>query len=292
MTAADLGASAWWWRLRWLEWLHAVNQRPARRIGLLLLWWIPSVFVPLASRLDPEATGRTLSLYSSFDVPLTLLLAMGVVVDARRHRSLPLVDAWLRSAVIHSRAARWCTLLHQLLIARWPLGLATATALLCIGGPAWTTGEAQQLLVMSVFGVLVGLMILWITVDQRRGARFNGPRRARALNALSWAAFHETVARLDSRRVALLAVPAMLAAPLDADVRSVLSLFLLYFPFVFLAMLCIECLRIQSTMHRFMPAGRLTAVQWTYWIWRHVAVMLAVVIAAWVVWTQHRWDTP
>ena len=277
--------SGWWLRLHWRRWICALGDRPLRRAATLLLWWVPSLLLPAALSVDPQLAGQALDFLASLDIPLTLLLATGVTLDAIGANASVEAEQWLWSPAFRPRSTRWLMRVHWLLAARWPAGLALATALLSARAVAGqrATGE---LYLMAALALLAGVLFIWMRWQRGREGRPGSgrPRLARGTAALSWAPIHEARDRLDSRRVGLLLVPVLLAAPMNAQVGRVFSTLLLVIAAAFVVTVCRECSRVHSSLTAWLAAAAWTRARIALLVWRHVLAGLVVVASLWLLW--------
>jgi hypothetical protein len=277
--------SGWWFRLHGLRWAGAFGDRPWRRAVALLLWWVSSVVLPAAMIHDRQQAGQALDFLASLDIPLTLLLAAGVTLDAIAARSTADADRWLWPPAFRPPAARLMGRFAWLLVARWPGGLVLGTALLSVGaGPG--RRAAGELYLMAALALVAGAMFMWMRGQRdRAGRRGSGaPRLARGRAALSWAPLHEARDGLDARRVALLLVPVMLAAPMNAQAGEVLRAMMLVVVAAFVVTVCRECFRIQNSLEAWLGRAVWVRGRIAFLVWRHVIVGLVVAASLLILW--------
>lgn len=275
----------WWFRLHGRRWAGAFGDRPLRRAAALLSWWLPSVVLPAALIHDPQRAGEALEFVASLDIPLTLLLAAGVTLDATAARSMVDADLWLWPPAFRPPVARWMSRFAWLLVARWPGGLALGTTLLSAGaGPGHRA--AGELYVMAALALLAGALIIWMRGQKDRAGRpaSRGPRLARGRAALSWAALHEARDGLDARRVALLLVPVMLAAPMNAQAGDVFRAMMLVVVAALVVTVCRECVRIQRSLEEWLRHAAWARGRIAFFVWRHAVVGLVVGASLLMLW--------
>jgi hypothetical protein len=276
----------WWWRLQLLGWTRATKDRPARRGAALLLWWLPCVVVPAITSLDGAASSKALGLLLSVDVPLTLLAAVGVLLDALRTASRRGAEDWLWPRAFQPARVRWLARMRWLVAIRWPAGLVLATLLLA-SGTTPEPGAVGELVLMASLALIVGGAVIWAfrhsgTETQNRPA--TSPRTTQGMAALSWVPLLESRERFDLRRMTILSVPILLAAPagvLAIEVAGALAIFL---PAMFIVVVCQECVRTQACLHRWLPTFARSRVKTAYWVWRYVAPGIAALMLAIAFW--------
>lgn len=275
----------WWFRLHGLRWAGAFGDRPVRRAMALLSWWVPGVVLPAAMIHDRQRAGEALDFVASLDIPLTLLLAAGVTLDAITARSTAEADRWLWPPASRPPVARWMSWFAWLLVARWPGGLVLGTTLLSLGaGPGHRA--AGELYLMAGLALLGGALFIWIRGQRDRAGRpvSRGPRLVRGRAALSWAALHEARDGLDARRLALLLVPVMLAAPMNAQAGEVIRAMVLVVVAAFVVTVCRECIRIQSSLGEWLGRAAWARGRIAFFVWRHVIAGLVVGASLLVLW--------
>lgn len=280
-------APRWWWQLRWLAWLDGARRQPLRHVVPLAAWWLCWIVIPLIGLANAEFAAATMRFLASLDVPLTLLLAFGVTADVRRFDIAAGRDAWLWPPSFRPPRVRWLLRLEWLMVARWPFGLAIAGMLLTIGASSFGRGEETELWMMAALALITALLVLWIR--QGAGARDRSVasarvRRARGLAALSWAGIHEAADRLHLRRLAMLCMPILLAAPMGADAAQVAGLVAWFLGAVFIAQVLGECLRIQTDVQRWLPGAAMSPLALGVRVWRIVALGVLVLLTAWWLW--------
>lgn len=275
-----------WWRLRRAEWLDALRTRPLRGSLALLLWWGPWVLLPVASWFStPLAAGYT-DLLLSVDVPLVLLLGAATSFAALHAREHMRADDWLWPAQAESRSLRWMRRLRWAASARWPAGLAIAAALLRPGLSGHEAGSATgELWVMGALALAGGWGVAWLVGSpSARIAHATGVRRARGLAALSWAPVHEARSRLALRRLPLLVMPALLAAPLGAQFRQAMEVVVVFLAALIVAVGSREAWRVQSITRGWLRDTAMPAHRIAFWTWRHIVVGLVALAAAFLFW--------
>jgi hypothetical protein len=279
-------ATAWWWRLQVLRWMHSGDTRPLHRVATLLAWWLPCVLIPLAARLaGSKSSAAGLDFLLSLDVPLVLVVATLTALDAFRADSLASAEDWLWPRAFRPSRLRWLSRLRWSLIMRWPAGLAMAGVVLASGASA-APEQLAELLMMALLGLVPGSLFAWAirrsssSVENRPGAL----RRARGMNALSWVALRETRERFHLRRMMILSIPVLLAAPMGALATDVMQLLALWIPLLFLATVCRETTRTQDSMQRWLRASGRMQLRLAWWAWRHIVLGVAAAVALYLLW--------
>ena len=221
----------------------------------------------------------------SIDIPLMLLLS-GLVCSSILARSARRGEhRWLAPA-IDSRAARWLLVTLGILGSlRWPLALALASVLLVAGEES--SRHLQELLLMSLGGSLLGAALAAMLHRSREAAEGDGgvPARGRGLAALSWAPLQEAWRQMHLRRLALLSMPLLLAAPMGTPAGEVAAALAAWIPMLFLITSAREAARTVEVAGRWLPLNVLGSLHLRWWAWRYVAGTGAVcVFAAWAGW--------
>jgi hypothetical protein len=264
----------WWWRLQILQWINSGRLTPTRRITALLGWWLPVVIMPLALLIaGAELSTAGLEFLLSLDVPLTLVISAVTALEALRIDARSTRDDWLWPRAFRPMQVRWLARLRWLLVARWPAGLTLAAALLSVGANA-PSAQFSELLLMAMLGLAVGSCFAWTM--QRQSAspahRPVHPRRTRGMASLSWVAWHETRERFSLQRVTVLAIPALLAAPLGAMFSDAAKPLLIWLPLLFCVALCQSAMSTQITLQQWLQATGQNRLHLIWWIWRYLAL--------------------
>jgi hypothetical protein len=272
----------WWLRLRWYEWRNAWLMARARRTAGILSWALPCLFAPLALRLVGSGTAAQ-DFILSFDIPLALLLAVVVTVQAT-----PAAvrapdqngDAWLLPLPGRRRLALLQRTRDNLRAARWPLRFALMGFVLCAGNPAALT----EWLLITLLAFIAGILLARVHAPSPALAAhmWSGSSRGAGLAALSVVPLRAAWRQLDLRRALFLCVPILLAAPMGTPLYKIASGVAVWMPLVYLASCCREAANAVTAMRRWLPLPRM---QLHWWVWRHVVLlMIATMAAAWTLW--------
>lgn len=276
-TALRLPARArpWWlWLCAW-QWINRWRAQPWRRTPAVAAWLVSCVLLPAALRFsDPSTSSAALQWLLSFDVPLALLLAattaIGVIAVANR----PDTEDWLQPASRRGTAGRALFLLRTAGVLRWQAGIVFGAWLLAAGRPE-RQAQFAELSFIVLLGVTGGVLLGWVLTGQSAArTRPATAPRVSGLTALSLSPLLQTHRRLDLRRLAALAIPALLAAPMGATTGQVARMLATWIPLLYLGTCLREAANVSAAMRRWMPQARLG-----WWIWRH-ALLAAAAIAA------------
>jgi hypothetical protein len=283
-----MSSSGWYWRLQLWQWLAAARAGPVRTAVALTTWWLPCVLAPLVLLLsDAKASAAGAEFLLSLDVPLTLVLAGLTVRDTLAAAARAGREDWLWPRSFRPARLRWLSRLRWLVVGRWPAGLGIAATLLAAGAGARREFPAE-LLLMSLLALLSGASLAWAlprTAAQSR-CRTASPRRARGLSALSWVALHEARERFAPRGVAVFAIPALLAAPAGASASVATRMLCLWLPLVFIVLVCREAASADHAVRRWLQPPRSLRLRLSWWIWRHVTLGIAAILALCIPWMR------
>jgi hypothetical protein len=220
-------------------------------------------------------------------VPLALLLALQSALASIAVASRPDSERWIAPAGRRGADGRllWCArFLHAV---RWPLGLALATLLL---KPASRddAGHIMELLVLAAVSLVCGAMLAWLLLNRKPTSVKPEPAAASTLPAswaLSLAPLRETQRILDMRRIALLAVPLLLAAPMGTPAQQVLRALAIWVPLLFIASWSGQAVRIVRALRACLPRRAHQSLR-LYWQVGRVVLMVALVggLALWFGW--------
>jgi hypothetical protein len=275
----------WWLRLRWYEWRNAWRLACGRRNLEILSWTLPCVVAPIALRMagaDTSAAAQDWVL--SFDIPLALLLAVVVTVQATptavraagQHD-----DAWIFPLASHRLVALFQRLHDLGRAARWPLRFGLAGLLL---GAGLNGAALTEWLIIALLAFIAGVVLARLQAPSPSvGVRmWSGRTRSQGLAALSAVPLRAAWQQLDPRRVFFLCVPVLLAAPMGTPVYKIALGVASWLPLVYLATCCREAANTIAAMQRWQPLPR-APLYW--WVWRHVALLIvASAGAAWTLW--------
>jgi hypothetical protein len=268
----------WWYRLHFWQWMQAGRVRPLDRAVALLAWWLPCIIAPLVLILASTSySSAVLNFLLSLDVPLTLVLAGATAVDALGVESRAGSEDWLWPREFRPALLRWMSLQRWLLVVRWPAGLVIAATVLASG--AASPGAYTEMLLMALLGLVCGSSFAWAmqrpAPSQQRPA---GIYRLQGVPALSWVAIRDARDRFDLRRAMVLAVPALLAAPLGAPAGMVARMLALWLPLLFVLIVCREAAQVHGVLRRWLGVTIHSKLWLTYWVWRFVAMGIAALV--------------
>ena len=281
----------WWWlRLQIWQSLNAWRTAPVRGTLIPLSWLLPSVAVPTAFALAGEHhAAAAMDWLLSFDMPLELLLAAQVGTAIVALGSRPDRESWISPAVSRANAGRMLFLARLLYAVRWPLGLALAAALLAAGS-ALAEAHLVEVLLIAGFALIGGASLAWLLLGRRVDTTVHSPitkvSRTCGLPALSWVPLRETSRLLDPRRLALLAVPVLLAAPMGSAAEEVLRVLAGWMVLLYVGNWLRQAAHTARVMQRWMPRMNSSARHLHWFIWRHV--LLATLLGAAALWLGWR----
>lgn len=276
----------WWWRLQLLQWMHTARERPLRRVATLLAWWLPWVLIPMALILSGTAAAEAgFSFLLSLDVPLTLMLAAATVLETLGIATRARAEEWLWPPAFRPASLRWISSLRWLPAVRWPAGLAIAGLLLAHSAHA-EADAVTELMLMAFFGIAAGVLLVWTlrTRSATTSRASAGFLPGRGMGTLSWVAFNEARAHFDLRRTLLLAIPAMLAAPMGALASDAARMVAVWLPLLFVVIVGREASRIQHSLQRWLRATSRVQLQLIWAVWRYIAVGVALAAAIYLFW--------
>jgi hypothetical protein len=281
--------TGWWWlRLESWTWINAWRARPVRGTLLLSLWLLPVVVLPVA--LDIGGEGRAaaaLDWVLSLDVPLALGLAaqVGSAVVALASRAD--TESWIAPVNRRGAAGRALFVLRLLHAARWSSGLALAVLLLSIDGGD-SAAQVRELLSIDGFALLGGATFAWVLLSGRHVAPrkpVGGTATGSGLSALSWVPLREAGRVLNQRRLAMLAIPVLLAAPMGSDAQQILRALVAWTVGLYVFNWMRQAGHATGTLHRWMPGMRVQPIRLKWYVWRYVLfASLAGAAALWLGW--------
>jgi hypothetical protein len=275
----------WWYRLHFWQWNQAGRARPLGRAVALLAWWLPCVIAPLVFMLaGTPYSSAVLNFLLSLDVPLTLVLAGATALDALGVESRAGSEDWLWPRDSRPVQLRWMSLQRWLFVVRWPAGLAIAASVLSSGNSSPPESLAEMLL-MALLGFVCGSCFAWAmqrpAPSQQQPA---GIHRLHGVHALSWVAIRDARDRFDLRRAMVLAVPALLAAPLGAPAGLVAKMLALWLPLLFVLIVCREAAQVHGVLRRWLGVTLQSKLWLSYWVWRLVALGVAAIVMIGILW--------
>jgi hypothetical protein len=274
----------WWYRLHFWQWIQAGRARPLDRAVALLAWWLPCVIAPLVLILaGTPYSSAVLNFLLSLDVPLTLLLAGATAMDALGVESRAGSADWLWPRESRPAQLRWMSLQRWLIVVRWPAGLAIAASVLASG--AASQGSLSEMLLMALLGFVCGSSFAWAMQRPAPSQQLPaGIYRLQGVSALSWVAIRDARDRFDLRRAMVLAVPALLAAPLGAPAGMVARMLALWLPLLFVLIVCREAAQVHGVLRRWLGVTLQSKLWLIYWVWRFVALGIAAIGMIGILW--------
>jgi len=262
--------------------------QPLRRTAGL--WLVPAIAIPRSLSLaDPRRAQSLLLGLLSYDLPLVMLLVVQVCTATLGELSRREAYHWLEPA-IRSRAFRLGLFaLGALRALRMPAVFLLVCLLLAAGG-----GHPQdlpELLIIPLAGSFFGMSFARLLVrrpDPAADARLPAAP-GRGMAALSWVPLQEARRQLQPRRLSLLAIPVLLAAPMAAPAGDVALALLAWLPLVYLLTGMREAARVVAVLRSWLPASALRGLPLRWFAWRLVATAIAVcVLALWA--TRQVWS--
>jgi hypothetical protein len=275
----------WWLRLRWYEWRNAWRAARMRRTTGILSWSLPCALAPLVLRIVGANTAKAAQDWVlSFDIPLALLLAVVVTVQATPatvratgHND----DAWIFPLLNRRLVGVFQWLRNMWRAARWPLRFALAGIVLGIG----SSGSALvEWLLIALLAFVAGIVLARVQAPSPSVAsrRWAGDSRGTGFSVLSTVPLRAAWRQLDLRRMLFLSIPILLAAPMGTPVYKIALGVAAWMPLVYLATCCREAGNAVTAMRRWLP---LRAARLHWWVWRHVVLLIiASAFAAWALW--------
>jgi len=277
----------WWWlRLQLWQWLNAWRVQPLRRTVFPLCWFVAAMAVPAGISLAGPAPARAvLEWILSIDIPLALLVAVQVGSAAVGLASRRDMESWISAQPGRAAVDRMLRMLRWWPVARWPAGLAFA-ALILAWGDAQSTQGLVELLLLPLLGGTCGALFAWNVMAGSRVADDPASRatsRVSGWTMLSRIPFQQTSRRLPARRVAFLATPVMLAAPMGSLVQQIAGAIAAWVLLLYVSTWMREASRTVVTLRRWMPHSRLAPLRLYWLVWRYVILAALLSIAAlWV----------
>ncbi len=284
----------WWLRLLIWQWSNDWHAAPVRRTLILLSWPVPAIALPAALSLAGSAhAAAAMEWVLSFDMPLELLLAaqVGMAIVALRSRAD--TESWISPIASRGMAGKALFAVRLLGAVRWPVGVALAALLLSFGSPH-AAAHLGEMLLVDGFALIGGASLAWLLLGHRQQAAavaaYRQPPRGHGLSALSWVPLRETNRLLQPRRLALLAVPIMLLAPMGSAAQEVFRALLGWTILLYIANCWREATHTTRAMEKWLPDAGLRARRLHWYIWRHV--MLATALGAAMLWLGWRVTAP
>ena len=252
------------------------------------LWLLPVVVLPVALQIAGEGrAAAALEWLLSLDVPLALGLAAQVGSAVVALASSTDTEIWIAPANRRGAAGRALFVLRLLHAARWPFGLALAVLLLSIDSGD-SSAQVKELLLIDGFALLGGATFAWVLLS----GRHNAPRKPVAgtatgsgLSALSWVPLREAGRVLNQRRLAQLAIPVLLAAPMGSDAQQILRALLGWAVGLYVFNWMRHAHHAAGVLRRWMPGMRVQPIRLNWYVWRYVLfASLAGAAALWLGW--------
>jgi hypothetical protein len=276
----------WWLKLQLWQFSNTLRARPIRHCLGLLLWFVLAIMLPAACALaGAPAADAALDWLLSLDMPLGLLLAaqVGSAIVALASRAD--TENWLLPPAARGWAGRMLFLARLMSAMRWSFGLVLAASLLYLGSTRSPERLLEQLTIVF-FAIVGGASFAWLLLGRSRTPQQSllaRTTRERGWKALSWVPLAETLRRLDPRRLALLAVPVLVGAPMAAEAQLVMRWLAAWVVMIYIANWIQEAIRTAFAMRVWMPRA-LPGKRRHYWyIWRYVVLATLMGIAAlWV----------
>jgi len=256
----------------------------------MLLWLLAALVLPgaLALSTDDKAAGA-LDWLLSLDLPLLLLLSVLVCTEIVSRAAQSGEHRWLGPAA-ERRSARFAfQVIRTLRALRWPAALVLAAALLAAGAGPHAEGFLE-LCGISVAATALGASMAGLLLRRSRDeVRTSQASRSRGLAALSWVPLRETARQLDLRRISLLALPVMLAAPMGVPAGEVALALMAWLPLLYLVTAAREAGNTSGAIRRWLRTSRIQPMQLRWLVWKHVTLAwLGSGIALWVTWQALR----
>lgn len=281
-----MDAIFWWYKLQFWQWIQAGRVRPFRQVMAVLIWWLPCVIAPLflVSAGGPWSL-NALDFLLSLDVPLTLALAGATAVDALAVEARAGDEDWIWPREFISPKLRWISRQRWLFVARWPAGFAIAASLLA-SNTSLPPGSLAETLVMALLGFVGGSSFAWAMQKRADPSPLHLPKAARlqGVAAISWLAIRDARERFDLRRASLLAIPALLAAPLGAPAGEVVKMLALWLPFLFVLIVLREATQVHAALRRWLSRTLRSRLWLTYWVWRYIVLGVAALVTLGILW--------
>ena len=170
---------------------------------------------------------------------------------------------------------------------RWPLALVMAASLLA-AGPGNNRPALAEFLVLSAAGTFVGASLgrlLARRADSAAAQSGNRNSRMHGLPILSFVPLWETRRQIEPRRLALVAMPVMLAAPMGVPAGHIAMALAAWIPLVYLQTAMRESGRTVAAIRRWIPLSALRPPQLQWYARRLVvSAWLACGVALWAGW--------
>ncbi len=278
----------WWLHLLVLEAANSWRMHGIQRTLLLSLWFVPVILAPLVLVVAGNGLAdAALDWLLSFDMPMALILSAqaGSAIGALASR----VDTenWVSPKAARGMAGRALFLTRVIRALRWPVGLALAAALLSLGSEEHSA-RTIELQVIALSALVGGAALAWLLLGNSREAARAAPAaaaRGQGLSVLSGVALSQTRRRLNLRRLSLLTVPVLLAAPMSAQAQEVLRMLGAWLVLIFLMTWVRQATLAGAAMRRWMPRMQMSSWHLTWVIWSRVVVgALLCVVVLWLGW--------
>lgn len=281
-----MGPLRWWLRMHVLQWMHSASARPAHASAMLMAWWLPCILAPSFAAVSGSSIADSwLHFVLSLDVPLALVVAALTVQDALGIASGRTSEQWLWPHAFRPTSYRWVSRLRWLRMARWPAGLALGSSILAARATEQPE-ELFELCLMALLGLISGTCLMWAMAGAKSESRMQGKRarRGRGLSALSWAPLHEARDRFELRRISVLAIPALLAAPVGALAVDAAKLLTVWLLLLAVSMVHREARNIQSALHSWLRVSGRIRFTLALRVWRYVVAGLIAIVALFLLW--------
>lgn len=286
--------TGWWWlRLQFWTWINAWRARPVRGSLIASTWLLPVVVMPVALKFAGEGrSAAALDWLVSLDIPLALGLAAQVGSAVVALATMADTESWIAPAARRGTAGRALFVLRLLLATRWPVGLALAVLLLSFDSSD-SSAQVKELLLIDGFALLGGTLFAWVLLGLGRASpvgRTAAPARASGLATLSWVPLREANRHLNSRRLAVLAIPVLLAATMGSDAQQVVRALAGWIGSLYAFNWMRQASHTADVLHRWMPRMRLSWLRLNWFVWRYV--LCAALLGAAALWLGWRVSTP
>jgi hypothetical protein len=270
-----------WWQLR-NEW----QCHPTRTIFRLAAWLAVSFVVPGAIRASSTAlAANILATILSFDVFLALGTAgvvCGLLLPRVAHAIKADADQWVIAAP-YRRRWLWLNIADPVIrVALWPVAVLLGITVLGVGMEG-ARADVSEILFLAGFGTLAGGLLSLILAGKRT-TRTDKPypfsASVHGLGHLSWQPVVKLLDSFDLRRMMLVSIPVLLAAPLGALAVDVAKVLVVWLIGVALVMLVTSVFSVVSDTRHWLPPQLLPGTALAWRVLKHLAITLLLIVAA------------
>jgi hypothetical protein len=251
-------------RSRCWQLLNAWRARPVTHTVKLAIWLSLAIGAPASIRAaSPDAATAVLQFVVSLDIPLVLAFA-GVVIAVLLPKMAEVLrrdpDQWALPPRYRGVETTLNVLLALTTASTWPLAVLLASVILGFANPAARSSLNETLSLMAV-GILIGALGARIFHSTPHSAQDKPAwhRVGRGFTHLSWAPFRKTLDEFNPRRLALLIIPVLLAAPMGVAAADVIVAAVVWVGAMYCLMLIRSAINVMTQTRRWISPFQLTS---------------------------------